>query len=160
MQSDHVTSNHAVNDFVLLIFCFTVDHRFIEGVGSIMKIAFHATLTHHLTLGPLQTVVFDHVITNNGNGYSSHSGLFTAPRDGTYYFTTSFLSRSGSAHLQIMRNAEAIGGAAGYPSNGSTGSMSATVNLKKGDAVKIRHWKGSSNQHLYGKYPMFTGFLL
>jgi hypothetical protein len=89
------------NDFVLLIFCFTVNHRFIEGVGSIKKIAFHATLTHDIRLGQSQTVVFDHVITNNGNGYSKHSGLFTAPRDGTYYFTTSFLSRSGSVHLQM-----------------------------------------------------------
>ena len=129
-------------------------------MGSIKKIAFHATLTHHLTLGPSQTVVFDQVITNNGNGYSSSSGLFTAPRDGTYYFTTSFLSRSGSAHLQMMRNAEVIGSGAGYPNNGSTGSMSATVNLKKGDAVKIRHWKGVSTQGLYGPYPMFTGFIL
>ena len=145
---------------MLLIFCFTVNHRFIEGVGSIKKIAFHATLTHDIRLGQSQTVVFDHVITNNGNGYSKHSGLFTAPRDGTYYFTTSFLSRSGSAHLQMMRNAEVIGSGAGYPNTGSTGSISAIVNLKKGDAVKIRHWKGFSNQGLYGPYPMFTGFIL
>ena len=145
---------------MLLIFCFTVSHRFIEGVGSIKKIAFHATLTHHLTLGQSQTVVFDHVITNNGNGYSSHSGLFTAPRDGTYYFTTSFLSKSGSTDLQMIRNAEVIGGGAGYPDDGSTGSISATINLKKGDAVKIRHYKGVNTQNLYGMFPMFTGFIL
>ena len=145
---------------MLLILWFNVHHRFIKGVGSIKKIAFHATLTHKLTLGKSQTVVFDHVITNNGNGYSSHSGLFTAPRDGTYYFTTSFLSYAGSAHLQMMRNVEVIGSGAGYPYNGSSGSMSATVNLKKGDAVKIRHWKGLNTQSLYGKYPTFTGFIL
>jgi hypothetical protein len=145
---------------VLLIFCFTVNHRFIEGVGSIKKIAFHATLNHHLTLGQSQTVIFDHVITNNGNCYNIHSGLFTSPRDGTYYFTTSFLSKSGSAHLQMMRNAEIIGSGTGYPDTGSTGSISATVNLKKGDAVKIRHWKGMSTQGLLGPYPIFTGFIL
>ena len=145
---------------MLLIFCFTVSHRFIEGVGSIKKIAFHATLTHHLTLGQSQTVVFDHVITNNGNGYSSHSGLFTAPRDGTYYFTTSFLSKSGSTGLQMIRNAEVIGGGAGYPDDGSTGSISATINLKKGDAVKIRHWKGTGTQVVHASYSMFTGFIL
>ena len=129
-------------------------------MGSMKKIAFHATLTHKLTLGQSQTVVFDHVITNNGNGYSSHSGLFTAPRDGTYYFTTSFLSRSGSVHLQMMRNAEVIGSGAGYPDDGSTGSISATVNLKKGDAVKIRHWKGIGTQVVHAPFSMFTGFIL
>ena len=145
---------------MLLILWFNVHHRFIKGVGSIKKIAFHATLTHELTLGPSQTVVFDHVITNNGNGYSSHSGLFTAPRDGTYYFTNSFLSGSGSVHLQMMRNAEVIGSGAGHPDNGSSGSMSATVNLKKGDAVKIRHWKGISTQVVHAPFSMFTGFIL
>jgi hypothetical protein len=129
-------------------------------VGSIKKIAFHATLTHDIRLGQSQTVVFDHVITNNGNGYSKHSGLFTAPRDGTYYFTTSFLSRSGSVHLQMMRHAEVIGGGAGYPDHGSSGSISGTVNLKKGDTVKIRHWKGIGTQVVHATYSMFTGFIL
>jgi hypothetical protein len=60
----------------------------------------------------------------------------------------------------MMRNAEVIGSGAGYPNTGSTGSISAIVNLKKGDAVKIRHWKGTGTQIVHATYSMFTGFIL
>jgi hypothetical protein len=40
-----------------------------------------------------QTVVFDHVITNIGKAYNPHTGHFTAPYDGLYFFTVSFLKR-------------------------------------------------------------------
>jgi len=59
-----------------------------------------------------------------------------------------------------MRNAEVIGTGARYPDTGSSGSISATVNLKRGDVVKIRHKKGIYTQRIESSYTMFTGFLL
>ena len=117
-------------------------------------------LTQDIALGESQTVIFDKVITNNGKGYNRHTGQFTATRDGTYYFTTSFLSAKGNVHLQIMKNVEVIGYSSGYPDNGSSGSISATVNLKKGDVVKVTHKKGYSTQRIHGEYSMFTGFIV
>jgi hypothetical protein len=95
----------------------------------VIKIAFHTMLTQDIALGESQTVIFEKVITNNGKGYNRHTGQFTATRDGTYYFTTSFLSAKGNVHLQMMKNAEVIGYSSGYPDNGSSGSISATVNF-------------------------------
>ena len=117
-------------------------------------------LTQDIALGESQTVIFDKVITNNGKGYNRHTGHFTATRDGTYYFTTSFMSHLGKLYLQMMKNAEVIGYSSGYPDNGSSGSISATVNLKKGDVVKVTHKKGYSTQRIHGEYSMFTGFIV
>ena len=60
----------------------------------------------------------------------------------------------------MMRNAELIGSGVGNPDSGSSGSISATANLKRGDVVKIRHQIGLSTQLIDGAYSMFTGFLL
>jgi hypothetical protein len=54
----------------------------------------------------------------------------------------------------MMKNAEVIGSGAGYPDDGSTGSISATVNLKKGDAVKIRH---DGTLQVYGCLRQYMG---
>lgn len=32
-------------------------------------------------------IIFDDAVTNNGNGYNSSTGIFTAPTDGTYVLT-------------------------------------------------------------------------
>ena len=42
-------------------------------------------MTTHIGIG--QTVVFNQVITNDGNAYNKHTGLFMAPVTGTYFFT-------------------------------------------------------------------------
>jgi hypothetical protein len=60
----------------------------------------------------------------------------------------------------MMRNAQIIGTGLGAPNSYSSGSISATVNFKRGDVVKIRHKEGVHTQHIFGTYTMFTGFLL
>ena len=66
--------------------------------GHIKKraIAFHAMISDDLVSNIKQTVVFDHVITNIGKAYNPHTGHFTAPYDGLYFFTVSFLKRYSS----------------------------------------------------------------
>ena len=60
----------------------------------------------------------------------------------------------------MTRNAEVIGTSAAFPDSGSSGSISATVNLKSGDVVKIRHKEGLPSQQIHAPFTMFTGFLL
>ena len=140
----------------MILFC----HNFFLGASISQTISFHALLTVDITLRQSQTVVFDRIITNSDNAYNRHSGIFTAPKNGTYFFSTSFLSRNGSVHLQIMRNAEIIGGGTAFPDHGSSGSMSAVVYLKTGDLIKIRHWIGHGSQTIHGGFGMFSSFII
>ena len=118
-------------------------------------------MSKNVALGTTQTVIFDEVVTNNGHAYSKHTGHFTAPRDGTYYFATSFLNSGGRVHLQMMKNDQDIGRGTSYPDHGSTGSIHAIVNLKKGDVVLMRHWVGQPVEIIYGdRRSQFVGYLL
>jgi hypothetical protein len=54
-------------------------------------VAFTVTFSHDdsddgIPLGPHQTLKFDRVVTNAGNGYDPTTGLFTAPVAGYYAF--------------------------------------------------------------------------
>ena len=139
------------------MFCFF----FIIGYSQKRRVSFYARLTNNLALGTTQTVIFDEVVTNNGHAYNKHTGHFTAPRDGTYYFATSFLNHSGSTHLQMMKNGQDIGRGTSYPDHASTGSINVIVNLKKGDVVLLRHWVGHSAETIYGdRRSEFVGYLL
>jgi hypothetical protein len=139
------------------MFCF----YFIIGYSQKRRVSFYARLTKNIALGSAQTIIFDEVVTNNGHAYNKHTGHFTAPRDGTYYFATSFLTQSGSTHLQMMKNGQDIGRGVAYPNHASTGSINAIVNLKKGDVVLLRHWAGAVAETINGnKRSEFVGYLL
>jgi hypothetical protein len=56
-----------------------------------MSVAFTAGLSRTITnMSSHQQIVFDHVITNVGNGYSPSYGHFTAPIKGVYVFFRSY----------------------------------------------------------------------
>jgi hypothetical protein len=134
---------------------------FIIGYSQKGRVSFYARLSKHITLGTTQTVIFDIVVTNNGHAYNKHTGQFTAPRDGTYYFATSFLNNGGRVHLQMMKNGQDIGRGTSYPDQASTGSINAIVNLKKGDVVLLRHWVGMLTETIFGyRRSKFVGYLL
>ena len=125
------------------------------------RVSFYARLTKHVALGTDQTVIFDEVVTNNGHAYNKHTGHFTAPRDGTYYFATSFLNDSGRVHLQMMKNVKDDGIGVSYPDVQSTGSINAIVNLEKGDVILLWHLVGSGAKTIYGsRRSEFVGYLL
>ena len=118
-------------------------------------------MSKHIALGTTQTVIFDEVVTNNGHAYNKHTGHLTAPRDGTYYFATSFLNKGGRLHLQMMKNDQDIGRGTAYPDDASSGSIHAIVNLKKGDVVLLRHWVGMPAETIFGgRRSEFVGYLL
>jgi hypothetical protein len=87
-------------------------------------IAFHAMMSDDLVSNIGQTVVFDHVITNIGKAYNPHTGHFTVPYDGLYFFTVSFLKRySSNLTLTMLINSRTIsrGHATNYTSGATTG---------------------------------------
>ena len=139
------------------MFCFF----FIIGYSQKRRVSFYARLTNNVALGTSQTVIFDEIVTNNGHAYNKHTGHFTAPRDGTYYFATSFLNYSRSTHLQMMNNGKDIGRGVAYPDHSSTGSINVVVNLKKGDVIMLRHMVGKTAETIYGlRQSGFVGYML
>ncbi|XP_076080424.1 heavy metal-binding protein HIP-like [Mytilus galloprovincialis] len=124
------------------------------------KVAFHARLTNSITLGSTQTVIFDHVITNIGKAYNQHTGHFTAPSNGIYFFACTFLQYGVRLHLQMVQNSSEI--SKGYAQRGdaASGSMSAVIYLNKGDVVKVRHYPGQESQTIHGDWSYFMGYLL
>ena len=132
--------------------------------------AFHATvntgLTSHHTIG--ETVVFENVLLNLGGGYDATTGVFTCPMDGVYIFSTSIMTISGShteqtrVHVDIMKNGAEI--AAAYANGGSgemeQGSVSAAVQLVRGDTVKVAYQR-HTDVHVWGdRLTSFMGVLV
>lgn len=128
---------------------------------SSTEVAFHARLKPYVTLGSSQTVIFDQVITNIGNGYNQHTGHFTAPDDGIYFFACTFLRpHTGTQlHLQMVQNSTEISrGHAATGGGSQEGSMNAVVYMHKGDVVKVRHFPGVGSEIIHGDWSFFTGY--
>ena len=139
------------------MFCF----YFIIGYSQKRRVSFYARLTKNIGLGRGQTVIFDDVVTNNGHAYNKHTGHFTAPRDGTYYFAISFLTVNGVTYLQLMKNGHEIGRGLANPDVASTGAINVIANLKKGDVVLPRRLGSLSGQVVYGySFSEFIGYIL
>ncbi|XP_062613185.1 C1q-related factor-like [Saccostrea cucullata] len=111
--------------------------------GTDGNIAFFAKLTHTETQpSTLHTFVFDSAPTNIGGHYNRYSGMFTAPRHGTYVFSwTMFCSEGAHISSQLIKNADYID-ATLCNAEGATYIRSTTgvsvLELNQGDVVFIR----------------------
>ncbi|XP_071128063.1 heavy metal-binding protein HIP-like [Mytilus edulis] len=124
------------------------------------SIVFSVTRTTDIGLSPLQTLVFDKVYLNEGGGYNAHTGLFTAPVNGIYYFAVSFLANGGSTHLLLLKNNHEIARGYGKDQN-DTGSVVSTVHLKKGDIIRVAEITGEGREGIRGDgWSSFNGFKL
>ncbi|KAL3831526.1 hypothetical protein ACJMK2_023267 [Sinanodonta woodiana] len=120
-------------------------------------VAFTATLLSHTTYVSEQTVVFDHIIVNEGNCYDSSTGRFKAPERGLYSFSVTVLTGGPSVHLFIMKDKEEIGRV--YSGDG-TGSVMVVTVMEKGQVVYVKESPGYS-ETVYGyHWSTFTGLLL
>ncbi|XP_071167884.1 cerebellin-2-like [Mytilus edulis] len=131
--------------------------------GISEKPAFLATLTpREVALKSGSVVKFDSILTNIGNGYNANSGVFTAPRKGTYQFAVSFVSGHRNnewLELTLAKNNNRLvrGHAALDPF--ASGSLQATLALEKGDRISIIQPRPSG--HVLGEnYSMFSGHLI
>jgi hypothetical protein len=61
----------------------------------------------------------------------------------------------------MMKNGQEIGRGLAYLDFGSTGSIHAIANLRKGDVVFLRHWVGVAAETIFGdRRSEFVGYLL
>ncbi|XP_062614199.1 uncharacterized protein LOC134275936 [Saccostrea cucullata] len=108
-------------------------------------VGFYAIMSTGITNpGDHQTLIFDQVQLNEGNGYQSHSGVFIAPASGMYAFT--WTMRLHAAHGAENHSAQLIVDnkmySAIFQSIGHSGnenvSGTCVVLLNKGDDVFVR----------------------
>lgn len=108
---------------------------------------------------PADTIRFDKVWLNTGNGYDKNTGVFTAPRDGRYHLSATVMSsgKQGTVHCALKKNnithLHIFGG-----ENFSAGTVNCVLALQKGDQVKIV-W--TSGQGVYGgHWSVFSGYFI
>ena len=114
-----------------------------------------------LKFGVGQTVIYDQVLTNEGNGYDDRTGVFTCPLAGTYIFVVDVLSPPAT-WFHIILNKKMVASlhvSTGFKSNTYL-QMSRTVvlTLKKGDHVKVVNNVSSyTGTVFHGGYFGFSG---
>ncbi|KAK7474368.1 hypothetical protein BaRGS_00034416 [Batillaria attramentaria] len=115
-----------------------------------------------VAVGTSSPFLFDAVVTNIGNGYNPHTGVFIAPYNGIYAFFFSIMNHGSSAlHVAIEKTGTVLAStyAQGISSTYDKASVMATVSLQKGDQVFVRRVDGDTN--ILGEAAtMFSGFLI
>ncbi|XP_049424549.1 cerebellin-1-like isoform X11 [Epinephelus fuscoguttatus] len=117
-------------------------------------------------IGPFntdKTLIFRTVITNIGNAYSPHTGIFVAPVAGVYYFTIFFHAGGHErAGLLLYKNNQLMIMTSDHRTEGDTadnGGNAAFLQLQPGDHVYVVL---AANSHVWGSsyHTTFSGFLV
>ena len=128
------------------------------------RVSFSANVNStHLTLGAEQTVKYDIVLTNDGNGYDDRSGIFTCPVAGTYLFVVDSLSHPG-IWLKLKVNKHEVARlhvSSHIKDKNILTQISRTVilKLKLGDHVKVEN-TAKNGEVFAHRYSGFSGTLL
>lgn len=113
--------------------------------------------------GNLNTLVFNAIFTNEGNGYNHHMGVFIAPKSALYVFTWTIRAESGHYfNTQLLVNGLVYGSmdTRNYYSSAST-SATAVVRVTADFAVYVR--TGPTNNYgdilsSFDGYSTFSGW--
>ncbi|XP_062605678.1 uncharacterized protein LOC134267495 [Saccostrea cucullata] len=108
-------------------------------------VAFYAYMSsNENNPGAHHILIYDHEVTNIGNGYSKHSGTFTAPVGGVYVFTwNTFTATNIAGHdymsIEITLNSQPVG-ANFIGGGGDYGGVTGTVvlSVQKNDVIYTR----------------------
>ena len=107
-------------------------------------------------------IKFNDVSLNTGNGYNSSTGKFTAPVDGIYQISFSYLQRNGyESYVQLIKDGSMYTELHANHKNYDQLSKTVLIQLKKSQTVWVRLPK-SSSYGVYGggRYTTFAGYLI
>lgn len=139
------------------------ENRLINDTCTRNQVGFHAMLLANpfVSIGGYQTLVFDNVKTNVGNGYNKQNGVFTAPVPGLYSFSTTvrFNQQIRDVYFVMLKNADSVCNV--YKGNEDTmATCTAVVNLEEGDHVYIENTNVPASAPMGHGYSSFSGFLI
>lgn len=128
-----------------------------------VKAAFSVKLSNveNHNIGRYEVIKVTDILTNVGGYYSSSTGEFAAPADGTYFFFSSLFSCvNGFFETEIIRNGVVMASLRVDDKSGhETAVTGLTMVLNKGDIVAVRH-KDHEGECIHGNNSNFSGFQL
>ncbi|XP_060559151.1 uncharacterized protein LOC132719401 [Ruditapes philippinarum] len=124
------------------------------------KVAFSARMTKPDSYyGKNERLVFDSVIYSHGGGYSSSTGIFTAPKSGTYLFIYNIESTvAGRAAVVLMMNGKTKTEVVARGSE--NGGNSGIGYVRKGEKVWIETLHFESKYYISHYRTTFNGILI
>uniref|UniRef100_A0A3P8P0Q2 C1q domain-containing protein n=2 Tax=Astatotilapia calliptera TaxID=8154 RepID=A0A3P8P0Q2_ASTCA len=110
------------------------------------------------------TLVFKHLVTNIGNAYNPHTGIFTAPVRGAYHFEWYVCGPGDPVYgvaVVLFKNGERIFSAwERQASHFGTASNGASLRLETGDQVFLCLWVSFKIYDNHFHHSTFSGHLL
>ncbi|XP_045166062.2 uncharacterized protein LOC123529683 [Mercenaria mercenaria] len=126
-------------------------------------VAFHAVidLGHVSHIGIHQNIVFESVLLNLASSYHVQHGIFIAPTNGLYLFSTSIMADNNGKiiYTELVKNGAVLARTQGQGHSGShdQGSVTVVTQLNASDEVWVR-LHCCADDSLYGeRYSTFTG---
>ncbi|XP_061182709.1 caprin-2-like [Saccostrea echinata] len=134
----------------------------LNSCGNTVHVGFTVGMTSRHSTWAGSTLVFPHVVFNNGNGYNPSTGIFTSPTAGTYVFFVNINTDGANyIYLDIVLNGSSKVRTMSYNSaTYMTGTNMAVLQLFKGDTVWIKRNVGKSYYSEGVPITTFSGFLL
>ena len=138
--------------------------------GNEGPVAFTAALSARVVehVGLNETIQFDTVLTNIGNGFDNTTGVFTAPVSGIYMFTCSLIDHmegvhgTAKLHAEIVQNDKVLGRIFAHATDTyrDQGSQTVFAQVNQGDRIFIRS-VDNKDLGLGGElYSTFSGYLM
>jgi hypothetical protein len=119
---------------------------------------------HYTTLNDQETIIFDSVVTNAGQGYDKYTGIFICPISGFYQFAATIVSDGGNnknLDAELMHNGQQLAHLHATLYGYDQGTQIANIHCAQGEKVWIRHLQGAGDSRsMPPGYSSFSGALL
>lgn len=116
-------------------------------------------MSHDAHLGDNETIKYDNVLTNFGNGYDKWCGHFVAPRGGLYVFSCSVrATNTKTITVGMIKNGHVILKIASANTPWESGSSTVVVTMDKGDRVWVKRL--AHDRQIIRDYNSFSGYLV
>lgn len=129
-------------------------------------VAFSAYLDHNVEhAGEGQTIKFNQILINDGNGYNRYTGVFTAPESGVYFFTFTIHNQQHQTNARLVKDSQNIVGSVVDTKETTENNMStnsAVITVEAGQAVWVEQLTSNAELISVSNYRQvtFSGFLL